>query len=175
MLGERRKKKHSALLAINPSGNATRELVLDAPEYTLGSGPTVQLIVRDNSVSRRHASLRLKRGRWQVIDQGSANGTFVDDRKASEWVTLRNGQEVRFGGARFVFESDARTGSNPVRTSYRSRRKALSGLRALIVLILVSLVVGFGTAEYLIYRSYKTATGRSSAPAAANSKISGNS
>src|SRR5690242_8627854 len=45
--------------------------------YAVGRDPGCAVVVPDARVSRRHAVLRVDDGRWQIIDNGSANGVFV--------------------------------------------------------------------------------------------------
>ena len=58
-------------------------------------------------VSRRHAELRRDRaGAWWVRDLGSANGTFVDERRIDGEASLAHGARLTFGsvGVYFVFD-----------------------------------------------------------------------
>jgi hypothetical protein len=61
--------------------------------------------VSDGSVSRKHARIERRGDQWVVIDQASANGTFIDSQRISESV-LRAGQELRFGAVPFRVEID---------------------------------------------------------------------
>jgi len=58
-------------------------------------------------VSRRHAELRRDAsGAWSIRDLGSANGTFVDERRVAGEVALAHGARISFGsvGMYFVFD-----------------------------------------------------------------------
>ncbi len=154
MLWRRRKVTEAFLLAVNPTARAARELTLNRPQCSVGTEESNDLIIHDGSVSRRHALIRLRRRTWQVLDRQSSNGTYVEDRKAIEWTTLRDGQELRFGAARFVFHAGQTfSGSGTDATSMRLGR--VSRLRTVIVLILLGLTVGFAAAQYFFYRSYQ--------------------
>jgi pSer/pThr/pTyr-binding forkhead associated (FHA) protein len=90
----------AALRLIPPSG-APIEVGQD--QVLIGREPTCDVVLTDGSVSRKHARIE-RRGRiWMVIDQGSANGTFVNSDRVTE-TTLRSGQEVRFGSVAFRVE-----------------------------------------------------------------------
>lgn len=53
-------------------------------EFLIGRSIESDLILRDRTVSRRHAAIfRTDRG-WRIKDLGSANGTYVNGRKTSE-------------------------------------------------------------------------------------------
>lgn len=64
----------------------------------VGRSRDCDLILKDASVSARHARLRWQGGRILVEDLGSANGTFVRGKKVTS-AEIRPGEDVRFGGA----------------------------------------------------------------------------
>jgi pSer/pThr/pTyr-binding forkhead associated (FHA) protein len=66
----------------------------------LGRSTRCDFVVDDRSVSREHAEIGLRPTGPYVIDLGSRNGTFVDDRRirSSE---LKHGQVVQFGATSF--------------------------------------------------------------------------
>jgi adenylate cyclase len=56
-------------------------------------------------VSRQHAVLRCHNGyQYQIIDLGSRNGTFVNDRRVVLPVVLENGARIRIADNEIVFE-----------------------------------------------------------------------
>src|SRR5688572_7788061 len=69
----------------------------------VGRDPACDLVVSDGSVSRRHVRLERRGDTWFAVDQGSANGTFVDAQRISE-SPLRAGQELRIGAVAFRVE-----------------------------------------------------------------------
>jgi FHA domain/Domain of unknown function (DUF1707) len=65
----------------------------------IGRSSACQIVLGDDTVSRRHAELRFEDGRWLLRDLGSSNGTYVNGR----WVTeaeVRAGDVIHLGGAR---------------------------------------------------------------------------
>src|SRR5512143_2441681 len=66
----------------------------------VGRDPSCEIVVTDGSVSRRHARLEHRGSDWWVVDQGSANGTYVNSLRVAEQA-LRHGQELRFGALAF--------------------------------------------------------------------------
>jgi hypothetical protein len=66
----------------------------------LGRSSACQLIFADDTVSRRHAELRLHEGRWMLRDLGSSNGTWVNGRRVME-AEVAPGDEVSLGHCRF--------------------------------------------------------------------------
>jgi len=65
-------------------GDAAVELDLDTDTYSIGRAVTNSLVVHGESVSRRHASIEVVRGRF-VVSDNSTNGTHV---------YLSNGEEI---------------------------------------------------------------------------------
>jgi FHA domain/Domain of unknown function (DUF1707) len=66
----------------------------------LGRSSACQLVFADDTVSRRHAELRLHEGRWILRDLGSSNGTWVNGRRVME-AEVAPGDEVSLGHCRF--------------------------------------------------------------------------
>ena len=69
----------------------------------VGRSPSFSLLARRlhpryDNVSNRHAELRHEEGRLLVVDLGSTNGTFVNERRISERapVEVRPGDRLRF-------------------------------------------------------------------------------
>ena len=69
----------------------------------VGRDPSCEIVVTDGSVSRRHAKLERRGLAWWVVDQGSANGTYVNSQRIAEHA-LKTGQELRFGALAFRVE-----------------------------------------------------------------------
>lgn len=67
---------------------------------TLGRAPSCELVFDDDTVSRRHAGLRLRDGRWFIADLASSNGTWVNGRRVYD-AEVRPGDEIRLGSAVF--------------------------------------------------------------------------
>ncbi len=87
----------STLRLVPVSGQAI-DAVKD--QTVVGRDPSCEIVVADGSVSRRHARLELRSGIWWVVDQGSANGTYLNSLRIAEQA-LKNGQELRFGALAF--------------------------------------------------------------------------
>ena len=85
---------------------ATRRPRLALPEdlaggrLVLGRSPGCQLVFADDTVSRRHAELRMTDGRWILRDLGSSNGTWVNGRQVME-AEVAPGDDVQLGCCAF--------------------------------------------------------------------------
>jgi len=93
---------HERFLRWRPR-RATRQLALPAEllkaRMVLGRSSSCELVLGDDTVSRRHAELRVEEGRWLLRDLGSANGTYVNGRRVVE-AEVRPGDVVYLGGCR---------------------------------------------------------------------------
>jgi hypothetical protein len=69
----------------------------------VGRDPSCEIVVADGSVSRRHARLERRELAWWVVDQGSANGTYLNSQRVAEQA-LKPGQELRFGALSYRVE-----------------------------------------------------------------------
>jgi hypothetical protein len=87
-----------ATLRLVPVSGPPIDVVKD--QSMVGREPSCEIVVSDGSVSRRHARLEKRGGTWWVVDQGSANGTYLNSLKVAEQA-LKNNQELRFGALAF--------------------------------------------------------------------------
>ena len=78
-------------------------IVVDADEALVGREANCNVVVSHPSVSRRHALIKRKQDVFFVVDQGSANGTFVDSKRIVD-AALKDGCVLRFGSASFKAE-----------------------------------------------------------------------
>ena len=65
----------------------------------LGRSSACELVLGDDTVSRRHAELFVEEGRWLLRDLESANGTWVNGRRIVE-AEVRPGDVLHLGAAR---------------------------------------------------------------------------
>jgi hypothetical protein len=83
----------------------------EAPPVSLGPDPVLigrdpqnDLVLDDRRVSRKHAEVRLRLGRYTLYDLQSTNGTYVNGRRVAERV-LDDGDKISIGGLEIVFRS----------------------------------------------------------------------
>src|SRR5262249_15063190 len=66
---------------------------------------TLEIVLDDNSVSRRHAEVRLTPNGWMVRDLGSTNGTFLNgERLGSGGLPIKARDIIQFGKVAPVVE-----------------------------------------------------------------------
>lgn len=90
-----------ALRLVPASGGDAIEIT--AERAVLGRDPSADILIRDNSVSRKHAVLERRGAGWFVIDQQSANGTWIDDARVLE-APLLGGHQLRLGAIAFTVQ-----------------------------------------------------------------------
>jgi hypothetical protein len=73
---------------------------LTGASLLLGRSAACQLVLADDTVSRRHAELSLREGAWFIRDLGSSNGTWVNGRRVVE-AEVAPGDELCLGDCRF--------------------------------------------------------------------------
>jgi hypothetical protein len=95
-------------LRLVPTSGSPFEVTQDSA--LIGREPSCDISITDGSISRRHAKIERRGDSWVVIDQASANGTFLDSQKISE-APLKAGQELRLGAVSFKVEI---TGAAPM-------------------------------------------------------------
>jgi hypothetical protein len=82
-------------------GSVKREVALTAEPITVGRDQKNDIVLDDRRVSRRHAEIRLRLGRYTLYDLQSTNGTFVNGRRIAEMV-LSDDDRITIGGAELV-------------------------------------------------------------------------
>ncbi len=76
--------------------------------FFIGRRANCHLPLQDEQVSRQHAELRLDGGNWVILDSGSSNGVFVNQRRVSG-ARLQTGDVIQIGGFRLEFDQDNST------------------------------------------------------------------
>ncbi len=84
-------------------------------DVTLGREADNQVVLKDPSISRRHARLTRVEDGWDLTDLHSGNGTFVNGKRI-ERALVKNNDEIRLGSATFRFV-DTNDGLRPVDAS----------------------------------------------------------
>jgi ATP-binding cassette subfamily C protein len=77
--------------------------VHDAEVIRLGRSDDADVVIAHQTVSRKHAEIRRTPSGYLLVDQGSANGVWVNDTRVQEHA-LENGQSFRLGHVRLRFE-----------------------------------------------------------------------
>lgn len=86
-------------LVVRQGPHAGQVFELQQPSYTIGRSKDNDLQIDDVQVSRRHATLTLTPGGYVLQDQGSTNGTFVNNRRITAPIAIQPGDVIGFGNS----------------------------------------------------------------------------
>ena len=88
----------------------------DKPSHKLGSKPSMMgrvaggdsehldyIVIPESTIGRRHSLIEYKDYSFWIIDQGSINGTFVNDQPVSTETRLKHGDRIRLHKCEFEF------------------------------------------------------------------------
>jgi len=92
----------AALLLVRSGPTAGARYLLDSDVTTVGRHPEADIFFDDVTVSRRHAEITRTGTVFELVDQRSLNGTYVNGERVDR-ATLTNGAEVRIGKFRLNF------------------------------------------------------------------------
>ncbi len=80
----------------DPETGEHREYVLaEGATASIGRSPNNQIHIPERHVSRQHAVISFRDGIFMISDLGSANGTFVNDKKLTDPFPLAHGDVIR--------------------------------------------------------------------------------
>jgi S1-C subfamily serine protease len=127
------------------SGSKTNQLeqfnLEGLSEITLGRDPSSRIafdLQRDDSVSRKHAVIRVKNEKevyFRLADLNSSNGTFLNGERISGEVELLPDDlvELGSGGPKFVFDVQPRPANLPARTRQMAAISAIEAAATRVV------------------------------------------
>ncbi len=84
-------------IVISEKGGAERRELFDKHEINVGRVQGNDLMLPKGNVSKRHARLLFRDGRFIVTDLKSTNGTYVNGRKIAQATIVREGDKIYVG------------------------------------------------------------------------------
>jgi hypothetical protein len=93
--------KDAAVLIVRSGPQAGERFVLDDTVTNLGRHPDSEIMLDDITVSRRHVSIERTPQGYMVADEGSLNGTYINQERVDR-AYLRHGDELQIGKFRLV-------------------------------------------------------------------------
>ena len=128
----------------NPDGAMRVQLratSTEKKEWTVGSEGEREILIKRVGVSALHAKIVSEGKRWKVVDQLSANGTFVNGKRCNVSY-LGSGDRISFGTVECVFQLPSGGGSGV---------SAESGGRSRLSKVLMIAGVSFAITLVLLY------------------------
>ena len=74
-----------------------KRFVLEGPRVRVGRGADNQIVLEGDSVSRQHAHFERRGNHWYVVDDGSTNGTYVNEKQIVREAVLRTNDRTKIG------------------------------------------------------------------------------
>ena len=97
-----RPRPRAARLVVEAGPETSRAFTLVQPIEAIGREPDNSVCLRDRTVSRHHAKMRLEGERYWLVDLGSTNGTHVNGERISR-VELADGDLIQVGATSLRF------------------------------------------------------------------------
>jgi diguanylate cyclase (GGDEF)-like protein len=82
-----------------------KRFVLDTNPVRIGRGSENNIVLDSDSISRRHAHIEQHGVDWLCVDDGSTNGTYVNDDQIVNEQRLANGDRIKVGPTIFKYLS----------------------------------------------------------------------
>lgn len=110
-------------IVITEKGGAERREVFSLTELSVGRVQGNDLLLPKGNVSKRHARLLYRDGRFIVADLNSTNGTYVNRRRITQATIVREGDRIYIGdfvlrlelGTKELSTNEAATPAQPLR------------------------------------------------------------
>src|SRR5881296_4410755 len=99
-----REKPRAPKASVEVTSGERSSVQLGPEPLLLGRDQQNDVELDDPRVSRKHAEIRLRLGRYTLYDLQSTNGTYVNGRRVAEKV-LDDGDKISVGGLELVFRS----------------------------------------------------------------------
>ena len=93
----------TGLLIVTNGAIMGSRFVLEDDLTTIGRDAESDIVLPDDTVSRRHAVIHRYGTRFTVRDAGSRNGTFLHQKQITEELPLPSGEEMQVGVFRMLF------------------------------------------------------------------------
>lgn len=117
-------------LALSLKGQAIQQYAFEKDEITVGRDPSSDVWVDNPGVSRLHLKIaRAETGEFRVVDQGSANGTWLNDHPV-QVATLRDGDAIHFAKYSLEVRIDELVGGRSTMRS--SEQRAADGATVML-------------------------------------------
>src|SRR5690349_12528952 len=101
-------------IIIQEKGGEQRRMVFNKPEVTIGRVQGNDIVLPKGNVSKRHARIVLKDGKFIIVDLKSTNGTYVNGRKITSPLVVKAGDKIYIGDFILTLdEAGAVAGASP--------------------------------------------------------------
>src|ERR1700743_3054590 len=84
-------------ILIQEKGGEQRRMVFNKSEVTIGRVQGNDIVLPKGNVSKRHARIVLKDGKFIIVDLKSTNGTYVNGRKITSPLVVKGSDKIYIG------------------------------------------------------------------------------
>src|SRR5580765_8601787 len=99
-------------IIIQEKGGEQRRMVFNKPEVTIGRVQGNDIVLPKGNVSKRHARIVLKDGKFIIVDLKSTNGTYVNGRKITSPLVVKDADKIYIGDFIVGVDEAAGPGAN---------------------------------------------------------------
>ncbi len=105
-------------IVLQEKGGEQRRMVFNKPEVTIGRVQGNDIVLPKGNVSKRHARIVLKDGKFIIVDLKSTNGTYVNGRKITSPLVVKDSDKIYIGDFIVgVDEASSQEGDGPSETT----------------------------------------------------------
>ncbi len=94
-------------LLVEANGKKAERYDFDKEEVLIGRIPSGDIVLRSTNVSKQHARIVQRDGKFFIIDRKSTNGSYVNGKRVSAPQSLRNGDRLFIGDFHITFVLNA--------------------------------------------------------------------
>jgi len=99
-------KNNASLRGVSPP-LAGAQFLIDVEDFSIGRSRECNLVIDEKTISAVHAVIRITEHGFNLVDQNSTNGTFVNGRRVNS-IYLNDGDLVRLDEIELQFKSDGK-------------------------------------------------------------------
>src|SRR5829696_2876746 len=100
-------------IIIQEKGGEQRRMVFNKGEVTIGRVQGNDIVLPKGNVSKRHSRIVLKDGKFIIVDLKSTNGTYVNGRKITSPLVIKDADKIYIGDFILSVEEAAGAGAGP--------------------------------------------------------------
>ncbi len=106
MAKNNKKESHPTVRAEGGRDEGKRWFLSESGFHDIGRSSENSIVLRDKTVSKRHALLENIDGIWFISDLESRHGTFVNGEQIDRKKGLFSGDKIRIGESVLIYEDD---------------------------------------------------------------------
>ncbi|MDR3116648.1 MAG: FHA domain-containing protein [Bifidobacteriaceae bacterium] len=93
----------TALLLEHKDGQIDARYLLNTPTTLIGRNESADILLDDNTISRKHALITRQDNNWTLKDLASLNGTYINGNRIENEAKINSGDKILIGKYHFVF------------------------------------------------------------------------